>query len=113
VKEIALTKNQIAFVSDEDFERVSQHKWQASDCGRWKGYEKFYAVTKIYYQGGGGKYRRVYMHRFILEPIPVGMVVDHIDGNSLNNLRTNLRIVTVGQNAIHQRRKQRKVEVFL
>lgn len=39
------------------------------------------------------------MHRLILrDDIPEGYEVDHIDGNSLNNRKSNLRIVTRLQN---------------
>ena len=43
-----------------------------------------------------------YMHRDIMEP-PDGWVVDHIDGDGLNNRRANLRIATNGQNQANQR----------
>jgi len=38
-----------------------------------------------------------YLHRMIMQPTPIEQV-DHIDGNPLNCLRTNLRIVTNQQN---------------
>lgn len=40
---------------------------------------------------------KLYIHREIMKPEP-GMVVDHIDRNGLNNLRSNLRIVTQRHN---------------
>jgi hypothetical protein len=43
-------------------------------------------------------------HRFILNP-PAGMVVDHIDGDGLNNTRENLRICTNTENIRNQRRR--------
>ncbi|MBN2130267.1 MAG: HNH endonuclease, partial [Sedimentisphaerales bacterium] len=38
-----------------------------------------------------------YMHREIMQP-PPGMMVDHIDGNSLDNRRRNMRNCTNQQN---------------
>ena len=37
------------------------------------------------------------MHRLLMAP-PKGMLVDHIDGNGLNNRRANLRLCTRSQN---------------
>lgn len=41
---------------------------------------------------------RISMHRLIMEPGP-GMVVDHIDGDGMNNRRSNLRVCTVAENS--------------
>jgi hypothetical protein len=37
------------------------------------------------------------LHRFLLDPAP-GVQVDHIDGNGLNNQRSNLRLCSGSQN---------------
>lgn len=47
----------------------------------------------------GGRRRTHLFHRLILEPIPEGMVVDHINRDKLDNRRSNLRIVTPQVNA--------------
>lgn len=43
------------------------------------------------------------LHRFLLQPED-GMSVDHIDGNGLNNQRSNLRLATHGQNMMNRRK---------
>jgi hypothetical protein len=40
---------------------------------------------------------RAYLHR-ILTNAPQGRVVDHVDGDTLNNRMSNLRVVTIGEN---------------
>ena len=49
-----------------------------------------------------GARRRVYLHRWLLDAQP-GQLVDHIDGNKLNNRRSNLRLVTRSQNQANRR----------
>lgn len=41
--------------------------------------------------------KTIYLHRLIMNP-PVGYVIDHIDGNGLNNQKSNLRICTHAEN---------------
>jgi len=82
---IALTKGKFALVGVEDYESLSRHKWTTQVAGN-----KFYAFRNC----GGAC---LLMHRQLMNP-PKGMIVDHIDGNGLNNRRENLRICTSAQN---------------
>lgn len=85
MKEIALTKGKVAIVDDDDFESLSRHRWHYSN-----GYAGRNTVT-----ARGWRIQK--MHRVIL-PVSDGMKVDHINGNKLDNRRSNLRVCTPGQN---------------
>ncbi len=88
MKSIPLSRGLVAVVDDADFEELSRFKWSATSF-RTSGP---YAVRK---DGS----RMVLMHRELL----CAGLVDHIDGNGLNNQRANLRPASVGENAHNQR----------
>ncbi len=85
VKKIKLTKNQYTLVDDEDYEKLNRIKWYAQTGKN----NSFYAANK--------NKKIVYMHRLILN-CPKGKVIDHINHNTLDNRKSNLRIVTFSQN---------------
>lgn len=88
MKQIELTQGKVALVDDEDFEMLNSRKWYAAKSNR-----TFYAYS--------GKCTS--MHRVIMNP-PSDMVVDHIDGNGLNNTRKNLRVCTQIENKWNNRK---------
>lgn len=89
---IPLTQGQVTFINDEDEELVSQYTWCASTHSKSNIY---YATSNLLKITGIGK--SISMHRLILGAKP-GQVVDHKDGDGLNNQRYNIRICTVQQN---------------
>lgn len=90
-KSISLTQGKEATVDDYDFDAIGSHKWFANQI--YKG--KWYAVRSVRQNGKG---KTILMHREIMGN-PSGMEIDHIDGNPLNNQRSNLRLSTRRQNA--------------
>lgn len=105
VREIPLTKGYVALVDDEDFERVNAFKWFASEQFRSDG------SVRVYGQRSQYRGKSVMLHRFILNA-PVGMEVDHEDGDGLNCQRVNLRLATKAQNAMNRRRPSNNTTGF-
>lgn len=91
MREIPLTRGLVAMVDDGDYESLSSHKWHAL-----RGSAKFYAARRL---GSRGTY--LLMHRVILNA-PGGMYVDHISGSTLDNRRSNIRVVTPAQNNMNR-----------
>lgn len=89
MKVIELTKGQVAIVDDEDFEKLAQYRWHCDHDG--------YARRNAPRIDGKGK-GVIIMHRVIMNT-PRGMLTDHVNGNKLDNRRSNLRICTRRQNA--------------
>jgi hypothetical protein len=82
-------------IDDADASIVAAHRWRLHSFG--------YATTVI--KGADAKWHTVTMHRLIMGLPHLGVagaprdgVVDHIDGNPLNNQRINLRVVTQSEN---------------
>ena len=93
VKEIELTRDQVALVDDEDYPVLIKASWYALPR-----HNHWYAATS---NSNGGPVT-VYMHRVIMDA-PDGMQVDHINHNGLDNRRRNLRICTQSENLRNRR----------
>lgn len=87
VKEIPLTQGKVALVDDEDFNLVKKFKWHAWKNHNWSWYARRSTT-----------YGEISMHRLITDT-PSGMEVDHINGDGLDNRRSNLRICTRANNS--------------
>ena len=96
MKQIILTQGRYAIVDDEDFDLVSRYKWYT--IHDLKG-NFWYARTNIRING---KRTTTTMHRIIMNP-ENGKVVDHIDGNGLDNRRLNLRVCFNAENCKNKR----------
>ena len=86
---IKLTQGKFTIVDDEDVPILSRYRWCAA-----KAYNTFYAVA--WYRGMG---KNLVMHRLLLG-LSEGdhRVIDHINGDGLDNRKANLRVCTNRQN---------------
>jgi hypothetical protein len=89
--ELPLTRGYTVQVEDSDAESLRAWKWTYMPRSNGRG---GYAVR---WATVDGKKRTIYMHRHIMQARP-GQLVDHEDGNGLNNQRYNLRLSTDTQN---------------
>jgi len=86
------------YIDESDYELFSKYKWTAN--------EKYYVRSTNTYDGyykskNGGmckKQKSILLHRLILNA-KNGQIVDHINGNKLDNRRSNLRITDYTGNA--------------
>ena len=81
-----------ALVDDDIFDYLNQFKWWLTDNG--------YAISTKKTDSGR---TRIRMSREVIN-CPNGYFVDHIDGNKLNNQKSNLRIATKSQNGMNRGR---------
>jgi len=95
---IPLTQGRFAVIDAEDFPHISQYNWRCKLDGN-----TYYAYTT---RSVKGRQRKIFMHRLILNA-PRNKLVDHIDGNGLNNRKANLRLCNHKQNGWNRRPNSR------
>lgn len=93
VCKLELTKGYVSFIDECDAAKVAACNWQVV----------FGSSENLPYAKGcpdGKKWVR--LHRFLMEPED-GFVIDHRDGDTLNNRRSNLRVATRQENDKNRR----------
>lgn len=90
-------RGRAALVDEADFDLVMQYRWHAVD-GQVIRQSTTYAATSAL-RDSAGKQVTTRMHTLITG----WPLVDHVDGNGLNNQRSNLRDATYAQNAANRR----------
>lgn len=82
-KRLPLGDGLYTLVDDEDYDLLSRFKWRVVKSGG--GSQSFYAVATMR------------LHRLI-KKCPQGLMIDHINGDTLDNRQCNLRVCTNSQN---------------
>lgn len=97
MKYIPLTRDKVAIVDDEDFDKLNKHNWYAFKDGN-----TFYAARSTPLPNG--TWRLTLMHRVILGlKRDDKLRTDHRNHNGLDNRRKNLRVCTNAQNTHNSR----------
>jgi hypothetical protein len=84
-----LIKGIKVLIDDEDFERISMHQWSKSKGKNKQTYFSYHLPRSV-----GGC---IYLHKYILN-VGKAYTVDHINGDTLDNRKSNLRKCTHAQN---------------
>jgi Holliday junction resolvase len=88
-------------IDTEDIELLSQYRWYFH---RKKGVPVYIAT-----RSNGNDYK--FLHRMVINT-PIGMETDHINGNTFDNRKCNLRVVTTSQNGLSCRKLSRNTSGF-
>lgn len=98
VKTLPLTRGVVALVDDDVHKELSAFFWQARPSPR-KTTSTFYGQTIA--DTPDGKKTTVRLHQAIMGR-KEGYVIDHINGDGLDNRRENLRFATISQNCANK-----------
>lgn len=92
-KLIKVNTGKVAIVDDDDFVFLSKLNWFNQS-----GYPARWVNKKIHF-----------MHWEIMGRPEKGLAIDHVDGNSFNNCRDNLRVCSYRQNMANKRPARNKL----
>lgn len=101
VVKIPLTRGMFAVIDEIDYELISKYTWHPSRAAKGKHFYASAHNPHTYPE----KRTEVRMHRLIMGVTDRWVLVDHIDHNTLNNTRLNLRICTNSENLQNSRKR--------
>lgn len=89
-------QNAVTYIDENDYEKISKYSWWLSNN----------------YIHGSVNNKKVRLSRFILN-YTGNDVVDHINGNTLDNRKQNLRIITRKQNSMNKKSRVNSTSKYL
>lgn len=103
MRQIELSQGLFTVVDNDDYEELSKYKWSAAfdptqNC--------FYAIRKDYTIN-----KTLRIHRVIMKT-PAHLQVDHINHDTLDNRKINLRNVTNSQNMMNTRKRNNSNRIY-
>lgn len=107
---VQLSRGLVAIVDDEDYERVTALGGWFAGVGL-GGRMSARRNQRIRSGRGSGARTVIYLHRFILNAKP-GQQIDHKNGDTLDNRRSNLRFCTSSQNCQNRRARSDNASGF-
>ena len=102
---IELASGHTALIDEADVDRCFGIGWVLKPAGNG-------SRCRLYVQGRVDGVRRMSLHRFLLQP-PDDVDIDHINGDGLDNRRSNLRLCTTSENAHNRHAPPRSMSGFL
>ena len=100
-RKIPLGDEVFTIVDADVYYQLCRFRWSAV------GYDQNIYAARILRKTEYGRIKTIYLHRQIVNP-PKGLLVDHKNGDTLDNRRTNLRLATHSQNSINRRTNKSK-----
>lgn len=93
---LPLTRGAIALLDEADWPLVAGKRWHAVRYGRG------FMAEHSFWDAAQRKRQNVHLHRLVMGA-QSGQIVDHINGNPLDNRRANLRFATARQNSVNKK----------
>lgn len=106
IPKIALSQGKFALVDAEDFEYLNQWKWYA----QWMSSTRSFYARRNFNTGSGRT--TLHMHRVILGITDTEVQVDHINHNTLDNRKHNLRICAKHENTKNKKKSSNNTSGF-
>lgn len=92
MKEIELSRGKKALIDDEDFDEISKFSWYINENAE---HTKQYAMrSRLAHEKNELIGTKIYMHRYILKINDKNITVKHLNGDTLDNRKSNLYLIT-------------------